>query len=97
MVDLIKLQPFLDGNKRTFRALLNLLLKKVGIPPIYIKQEEREVYKRELLKAIIEADYSGIIRFYYFKIADAIVSLDIYSDKDDLVYRNRNVLKKIRN
>ena len=28
-VDLIKLQPFSDGNKRTFRALLNLLFKRI--------------------------------------------------------------------
>lgn len=86
VVDLIKLQPFADGNKRTFRAVLNLLLKQAGIPPIYIKQEEREVYKKELLKAICNDDYEGMYRFYYYKIADSIVSLDIYGDDNDVIY-----------
>jgi len=43
-VDLIKYQPFPDGNKRTFRAILNLMFARIGIPPVYIRQEEREVY-----------------------------------------------------
>ena len=47
-VSLIKAQPFADGNKRTFRALLNLLLGKVGLPPIYIDVSERAAYKKAL-------------------------------------------------
>jgi len=76
-VDLIKYQPFPDGNKRTFRAILNLMFARIGIPPVYIRQEEREVYKNELLKAIIDGDYTGITRFYYYKICDSIVELDV--------------------
>lgn len=76
-IDLIKLQPFDDGNKRTFRALLNLLFKQADIPPIYIKKEERDIYKRDLLKAICEEEYEDIIQFYYYKIADSIVGLGI--------------------
>ena len=76
-IDLIKIQPFPDGNKRTFRALLNLLLGKIGIPPVYIKMSERAVYKEELLKAIEQEDYFGITRFYYYKICDSIVELDL--------------------
>ena len=77
IIDLIKIQPFRDGNKRTFRALLNLLLGKIGIPPIYINIEEREIYKRELLKAIETNDYRAITKFYYYKICDAIIDLDL--------------------
>lgn len=76
-VELIKIQPFADGNKRVFRALLNLLLKRIGILPIYIEIQEREIYKKALLKAIQENDYADIINFYYFKICDSIVTLDI--------------------
>jgi prophage maintenance system killer protein len=88
MVDLIKLQPFNDGNKRTCRAVLNLLLKQIGIPPIYIKQEEREVYKTELLNAICNHDYSGLYQFYFYKIADSIVSLDIKGEDNKMIYTN---------
>lgn len=80
-VDLIKLQPFADGNKRTFRAMLNLLLKKLNIPPIYIEIEERDEYKKALIKAITENDYDDIIQFYYYKICDAIITLDINRSK----------------
>ncbi len=76
-VDLIKIQPFNDGNKRTFRALLNLLLGKIGIPPVYIQKEERETYKRVLNTAMQTGDYTEIIRFYYYKICDAIVDFDL--------------------
>lgn len=77
ITDLIKMQPFADGNKRTFRALLNLLLKKIKIPPIYIEQSENEIYKNALLAAIKNNDYSQIIHFYYYKICNAIMTLDI--------------------
>lgn len=93
-VDLIKLQPFNDGNKRTFRALLNLMFKQAGIPPIYIKDEERENYKKELLDAICNKNYNGIIRFYHYKIADSIVSLDIYSKDNDMIYTSP--VKKVK-
>ena len=74
---LIKLQPFQDGNKRTFRALLNLLLKRVNIPPIFIELNEREEYKKALVKALTNDDYQDIIKFYYYKICDSIILLDI--------------------
>lgn len=76
-VDLIKVQPFNDGNKRTFRSLLNLMLGRVGIPPVYINIEERDIYLEKLMEAIDKGNYEGIIRFYYYKICDAIVTLDL--------------------
>ncbi len=75
--DLIGIQPFADGNKRTFRALLNLLLKQVNIPPIYIRKEEREPYKKGLIKALCEKDYTDICKFYHYKVSDAIVDLEV--------------------
>ena len=76
-VKLIQAQPFSDGNKRTFRALLNLLFKRINIPPIYIDIDEREEYKKALFEAIEHKKYDTIIRFYYYKICDAIVELDV--------------------
>lgn len=76
-VDLIKVQPFTDGNKRTFRAILNLLFKKINIPPIYIEKHERGIYKKALIEAMKNMNYSNIINFYYYKICDSIITLDI--------------------
>ena len=84
-VDLIRAQPFADGNKRTFRAILNLLLKKINIPPIYIEKYERGVYKKVLIEAMKSGNYEAIINFYYYKICDSIMNLDVNNSliKDD--------------
>ena len=74
---LIGLQPFADGNKRTFRALQNLLFKKISLPPIYIEPQERDEYKKCLFTALKDKQYQEITRFYYYKICDAIMNLDV--------------------
>jgi hypothetical protein len=51
---LIEMQPFQDGNKRVFRALLNLLFKKINIPPIFILEEEKDIYKGSLSNSVGE-------------------------------------------
>ena len=91
-VKLIKLQPFQDGNKRTFRALLNLLFKRANIPPIFIDLDERDEYKLALINALND-DYRDIIKFYYYKICDAIILLDIDNPKKE---RNLNKTKKLK-
>lgn len=74
--DLIGMQPFGDGNKRTFRSLLNLMFKKKNLPPVYITRKERNAYHDALEKALVEHDYSQLDAFYYYKICDSIYELD---------------------
>ena len=76
-MDCIRLQPFGDGNKRVFRAFLNLQLARIGIPPVYIKQSERAIYKKTLERAIVQGNYKSITNFYYHKMCDAIIELDL--------------------
>jgi len=42
--EFVKIHPFIDGNGRTARLLLNFELMKNGYPPIIIKNEERARY-----------------------------------------------------
>lgn len=84
ITDLIKLQPFCDGNKRTFRATLNLLLKRINLPPVYIDNKYKNEYKDALIKAMKYEDYNDMIKFYYIRIYDSIITLDI----------NMNLIKK---
>ena len=79
---LIQIQPFVDGNKRTSRALMNLMFKTVNIPPVYVKISEAEEYGRAMNKAINEQDYTDIKTFYYYKICDSIYELGIKPKKD---------------
>jgi Fic family protein len=46
--DFVKIHPFIDGNGRTARLLLNFELMKEGYPPIVIKKEERLRYYNAL-------------------------------------------------
>lgn len=74
--DLIALQPFVDGNKRTFRSLLNLMFKKKNLPPVYVNEDERDAYHDALEKAICKKDYRSLQTFYYYKLCDSIYELD---------------------
>ena len=55
-VDFERLHPFIDGNGRTGRLLLNLILTRLGWPPIVIFKEQRGRY----LKALDRADHDDL-------------------------------------
>jgi Fic family protein len=42
--EFVKIHPFVDGNGRTARLLLNFELMKAGFPPVIIKKEMRSLY-----------------------------------------------------
>ncbi len=74
---LIKIHPFSDGNGRTVRGFINKLLENAGLPPIYIKVNERTEYHKAMNKANNEGDYADIKQFYRYKVCDSIIELDI--------------------
>lgn len=43
-VDLVRLHPFVDGNGRTTRMLVNFLLMQQGYPPAHFAAEARDAY-----------------------------------------------------
>lgn len=57
----VGIHPFIDGNGRTSRLLLNLELMKSGYPPIIIKKENRLKYYNALDKAHTSKDNKDFI------------------------------------
>lgn len=61
-VDFVGIHPFVDGNGRTSRLLMNLELMKAGFPPLVIPVEQRLRYYHALDKAHVKSDYSDFIQ-----------------------------------
>lgn len=91
MVDLIKIQPFADGNKRTFRSLFNLMIKRKNLPPVYIGNEESGDFKKALLSAMVDDNYEQLNRLYIRLICDSIVLLGL---KEAQVEQKSEKIKK---
>lgn len=71
----VSIHPFVDGNGRTARLLLNLLLMQVGYPPALVRKEDRDVY----IDSIEKAQLTNQREDYYKVIYRAVErSLDIY-------------------
>ncbi|MEP7166473.1 MAG: Fic family protein [Candidatus Woesebacteria bacterium] len=72
---LVSIHPFVDGNGRTARLLMNLLLMQAGYPPAIIRKEERTQY----IASIEKAQLGGSLADYYALMYEAVNrSLDIY-------------------
>lgn len=78
--ELIRIHPFPDGNGRSSRGFLNLLFKNVGLPPVYVKNSQKEVYCRALNKALVDNDYQSIHTFYHHLLCYSVYELDIKMD-----------------
>lgn len=72
---LVSIHPFVDGNGRTARLLMNLLLMQIGYPPAIVRKEDRSIYINSLEKGQTKDDLAD----YYTLMFEAIDrSLDIY-------------------
>lgn len=60
-VDFVGIHPFIDGNGRTSRLLMNLELMKSGFPPVVIRVENRLDYYKALDTAHTSSDYNPFI------------------------------------
>ena len=67
--DFVGIHPFIDGNGRTSRLLMNLELMKAGYPPCLITVENRLAY----YEALDQWMASGQTEFFNQLVADAVL------------------------
>ena len=74
-------------SKRILCSPKSLLFKFANIPPIYIENKEKYKYQEAMNNALSLDDYTDILDFYYFKICDSIMALDLEVN-NDLLYKD---------
>jgi len=72
---LVSIHPFVDGNGRTARLLMNLLLMQAGFPPAIVRKEDRSVYINSLEKGQTKDD---LVDYFTLMLEAVDRSLDIY-------------------
>lgn len=93
---LVTIHPFEDGNGRSARLLMNMILLMCGYPPAIIAKTDRLAY----INSLEQAQLGGSLDNYLEIIKKAVNrSLDIYlkaiAGSDDRVYQNTEKLLKI--
>jgi Fic family protein len=62
---LVAIHPFADGNGRTARLLMNLMLLRGGYPPVAVRLEERKTYLDTLEHASLREDLAPFQTFMH--------------------------------
>ena len=87
---LVTIHPFIDGNGRTARLLMNLILLMHGYPIAIIRKEDRLAYINSLEKAQLGGSKDDYLKLIY-KAVDR--SLDIYLEASE-GKTARNIIEK---
>lgn len=60
--DFVNIHPFVDGNGRTARLIMNLELLRAGFPVVVVPVEERGAYYANLDAVAVQGDYAPFVK-----------------------------------
>jgi Fic family protein len=69
---LVAVHPFADGNGRTARLLMNLILLQGGYPPIAVRPVDRKSYLDALECASLQEDIDPFLTFLYSRLNETL-------------------------
>lgn len=72
---LVLIHPFRDGNGRTARAVMNLLLMRYGYPVVIIRRKDRQRYY-EALRASDDGDITPLVELVAERCRDSLQQID---------------------
>jgi Fic family protein len=75
-LEFVTIHPFLDGNGRLGRLLMNLVLLSGGLPWVTIRSDERMPFFKSIEAAQVEANTEPFIRYLWHQIQHAIDDLE---------------------
>jgi Fic family protein len=75
----VRIHPFVDGNGRLSRLLMNLRLMRAGIPPTILRREERRSY----YSALEKADKGDLRPLTMLVAKDVEKALDLYLESSE--------------
>ena len=92
--DFVSIHPFSDGNGRTGRLLMNLILMQAGFPPAIIRKEERKEYINGLEKGQLQNDLSDYNALMYKAIERSLcIYLESVEPKEKIESTPKQLLK----
>lgn len=91
---LVSIHPFSDGNGRTARLLMNLILIQAGFPPAIIRKEDRKIYIDSIEKGQLHDDLSDYNTFMYQAVERSLhIYLESFEPKKEIYIPTEKLLK----
>jgi len=88
----VQIHPFSDGNGRTARALMNLILRRNGYPPCIILEDDRPRYIDSLENAWENGDLSPLIELMHENISEQMDDAELLNS-----LRSRLEIAEVKN
>ncbi|MBA3556416.1 MAG: Fic family protein [Gemmatimonadales bacterium] len=90
-LEFVTIHPFLDGNGRLGRLLLNLVALEAGLPWVTVRSDERAPFFRSIERAQVDQDTEPYVRFLWHLLRQAATDLE---GRDRRGAPRRRVLRK---